>query len=207
MLKNLFSRNDPDKEFAKETQRKEQDSNRDNNIIANELNPAAEQMYREQQAERNDLLKWQQDLDSDVFDLVMQLQGYRLNGNKYEYVLEEGEEPLCNSRFIHEVVIPNLKPFMGRNIINSNLDTNSIHLMLRSTADDIADAMADGFYRYKIDFCNFDIVLRMIKNTLIPSPYRALNGFTKKTDSTMSKMIENYTRGEEKEKRLSLFSR
>jgi hypothetical protein len=72
--------------------------------------------------------------------------------------------------------------------------------MLRSTCDDIVDAMADGHDRYGIHFENFDLVLRLIKNTIQPGTFRALKGWTKKMDSTMVKRIEseNVNTGEKK---------
>lgn len=139
------------------------------------------------QANRSDLIRWQQELDDELFNTVQTLLGRTAVDDR----LIQVSDPLCNKTFIHEVIIPQCKPFMSRNMINSNLDERRILMLLRSTCDDIVDAMADGHDRYGISFENFDLVLRLVKNTIQPGTFRALRGWTKKMDSTMVKRIES----------------
>ena len=66
--------------------------------------------------------------------------------------------------------------------------------MQRETMNDIADAIADSWVvdksRYNIKFTDLDLIIRLVKNTIRPGAYRALHGFTKKTDSSAIKRIE-----------------
>ena len=139
---------------------------------------------------KSDLLKWQQDLDGELMDLVNRLRGYIKNDNG-EYVPVKGSNPLCNTKFIVDVVIPQCKPFISRNLINSTFTEDRILLDLKNTSNDITANIADGYDIYDINFQNYDIVLRMIKNVIRAGAFRALNGFTKKTDSTVHKMLES----------------
>jgi hypothetical protein len=110
-------------------------------------------------------------------------------------------QPLCNDLFIDSVVIPQCKPFMNRNLINSNLTEKRILAMLKDTSNDIVNNMSDGYDIYNINFMQYDNVLRMIKNTISASAFRALNGWTKKTDSTSFKKIEStFENGNERKK-------
>lgn len=135
---------------------------------------------------RNDLIRWQQELDDELFSLVQTLVGKELRDG--EWIVTKGK-PLCNKDFIQEVVIPQCKPFLSRNMINTKYDENRILTDLKATMDDIVDAMADGFDRYEIDFRTYDLVVRLIKNTINPSPYRAHHGWTKRMDNSTIKQI------------------
>ena len=139
---------------------------------------------------KSDLLKWQQDLEEELIDCVQTLRGYSKIEGEWKKVRDQA---LCNDSFIYEVVVPQCKPFLSRNLINSNFDEKRILKMLKFTMNDISDAMSDGYDKYDINFRNFDLVIREIKNVIIPAPFRALHGWTKKTDSTMAKRIEAFS--------------
>jgi hypothetical protein len=139
---------------------------------------------------KSDLLKWQQDLDGELMDLVNRLRGYVM-GEDGEYRREPGVVPLCNNKFIVDVVIPQCKPFLSRNLINSTFTEERILLDLKNTSNDIMSNMADGFDIYDMKFQNYDVILRMVKNVIKAGAFRALDGFTKKTDSTVHKMLES----------------
>lgn len=146
---------------------------------------------------RNDLLRWQQELDDELFSLVQSLLGKQRNEDGWETV----SPPLCNLKFIHEVIIPQCRPFMSRNMINTHYDERRILMDLKSTHRDIIDVMADNWDKYDIDFANFDLILRLIKNTNNPGPYRALKGWTKKIDSSTIKRIESLQEQQEQKKK------
>ena len=139
---------------------------------------------------KSDLLKWQQDLSGELMELVNTLRGYSMDAEGV-YKPTKGVEPLCNNVFITDVVIPQCRPFISRNLINSTFTEERILLDLKHTSNDIVANMADGFDRYDIDFQNYDIVLRMIKNVIKAGAFRALNGFTKKQDSHIHKVLES----------------
>ena len=153
-------------------------------------NAATDQLDIAIQETKSDLIRWQQDLDEELFELVLQLKGGK-KGEDGIYFVPDDAEPLCNDLFITDVVIPQCKPFIARYFINSNLDETRILNALIHTCNDIANLMSDGYDLYKIEFIKFDDVIRIIKNVLVPSAFRALNGWTKKTDSTNFRRIES----------------
>jgi len=157
-------------------------------------------------------------------ELVLTLQSYHKEGSIWKKNMEiardkdgqiiYGEDkkpkmipapPLVNDLFIYEVVLPQCKPYISRNLINSNFTEKRILGMLRCTCNDIANAMADGWDRYGIRFENYDLVDRAIKNTIIPGPFRAQNGWTKKTDSTVTRRIENLNENPAMQEKKKLF--
>jgi hypothetical protein len=156
-----------------------------------ETDANTDQTYIAEQEGKADLLRWQQELDDELLNCVQTLRGYAKNedGNW----IKVREKPLCNDKFIHDVIVPQCKPFLSRNLINSNFEEKRILKMLRYTMDDISDAMCDGWDVYSVNFMDFDLIMRTIKNVIIPAPFRALKGWTKKTDSTMSKRMEAIT--------------
>ena len=142
------------------------------------------------QETKADLIKWQQDLGDELFELVLQLKGYK-RGSDGNWFVPKDAQPLCNDLFISDVVIPQCRPFISRGFINSNLTEERILMSLKNTCNDIVNMMADGYDIYNIEFIKFDDVMRIIKNVLIPSAFRSLNGWTKKTDSTNFRRIES----------------
>lgn len=150
---------------------------------------------------KSDLLKWQQDLDGELIDLTNRLRGYTKDEDGV-FKIGEGVEPLCNDKFIVDIVIPQCKPFISRNLINSTFTVEDILMSLKCTANDITANMADGYDIYDIKFQNYDVILRMIKNIIRAGAFRALNGFTKKVDSTIHKLIESKFENEGQQKRM-----
>ena len=129
-----------------------------------ELSAQDDMTYIGEQEKKSDLLKWQQDLGEELIECVQTLRGYAKDEDgEWKKVRET---PLCNDKFIYEVVVPQCKPFLSRNLINSNFDEKRILKMLRFTMDDITDAMTSGWDLYDIEFMNFDIVTREIKNVI-----------------------------------------
>jgi len=153
------------------------------------VNAPEEQTEIMNQEGKSDLLKWQQDLDEELMELIYRLKGFAKIDGEFKPI--PGHRPLCNEKFIINVVIPQCKPFLSRNLINSTFTEERILLDLKHTANDIMANMADGYDLYNINFQNYDIILRLIKNVIKAGAFRALNGFTKKTDSTIFKKLES----------------
>jgi len=164
-------------------------------ILSSALHPSDDQNYDALQERRSDLIRWQQELDGDVFSLINTFLGQRIDDDG-RIVNIAGTVPLCNSLFIHQVVEPKLRPFISKNLINSNLDTQQILLMQQTTSNDIADMMADNWDKYGIKFVNNDGIVRDIKNVMKASAWRSWKGWTKKTDSSMIKRIEQESFGD-----------
>ena len=161
---------------------------REQNIIA--LNAPEEQTEITNEVGKADLIRWQQDLDPEMERIAYRLTGWTKQQDG-SWTKTKGKKPLCNNKFMDDVVAPQLEPFLTKNLINTNLTEERILLNLRNTADDIASNMADGFDIYEIEFMNYDIVLRLLKNTMSASMFRALKGWTKKQDSQIHKILES----------------
>ena len=159
------------------------------------------------QEDRSDLLKWQQDLDPELQKLIHTLKGeIIINDTWTPRTFWKGGKliratPMCNDRFIQEVIVPQCSPFIDRNIINTYFEEIEILSNLKNTCDDIADAMCDHYDEYGIEFTNYDIIMRNIKNVIKPGAYRALKGWTKKIDSTIIRRVEQSNESENKEKK------
>ena len=142
-----------------------------------------------QSAMKSDLIRWQQEMNPDLMDLIMHLRGV-VQTEDGKLVKLPDKKPLCNELFINDVVIPQCKPFLNKNFINTNFTEDQINMTLRHTWWEIKDNMADGFDKYDIEFANYDIVLRLIKNLQKAAAFRALKGWTKKEDSRIIKRVE-----------------
>ena len=156
----------------------------------NKETTADDQTYLYDQEKKSDLLRWQQELGDELIECVQTLRGFAMNENGIW--IKVRKEPLCNDKFIYDIVMPQCKPFLSRNLINSNLDEKRILKMLRFTMDTVTNVMAEGHDVYDIDFRDFDVIDMLITNVIMPAPFRALGGWTKRTDSTMSKRIEAF---------------
>ncbi len=163
-----------------------------------------DEAYMQEHKERSDLIRWQQDLDDDLQKLVHKLKAHhQVNGvwvrqtekvwdEETDTIIEQYKIPMVNDLFIDQVVIPQCEPFLSRNIFNSNLDETRILTMLKRTMNEIADAMCDGYDVYGIEFRNFGIVDNLIRITIIPSPFRSLQGWNKRMDNMAIRRIESF---------------
>ena len=154
------------------------------------------------QESRSELLKWQQDLGDELEKLKHRLRGEVLENNqwtkkRYTVLDSNGEQmtvtiaPLTNETFI-DYIEAQVEPFLSRNLINSNFTEKRILDTLKYTMNDVTDAMVDGWDIYGIEFINYDLVIRLIKNTIMPGPYRAMNNGQRVHDRTISKRIEAF---------------
>lgn len=158
---------------------------------------------------RSDLIRWQQDFKEEIEQLKHDLRNeyYDFKNNDWvrrivEYAVEDErgnisiEEkklpPLINEYGLQMIEVQ-LRPFLSRNLFNSNLSENRILDMLRRTAKAILYNLVDNITDYEIEFRNIDQILRLIMNVMIPSPYRALHGWGKKMDTGQIKRVEAYS--------------
>ena len=189
-----FNKENPEMKFAKE--QSEEDREHSKSIETFRATAQDDQTALQMQAERTDLLKWQQDLDPELQKLIHNLKGEVLVNDVWQQKqYRKGDKiftirPICNDRFIQEIIIPQCSPFLDRNIFNTWYEEKDILETLRNTCDDLCDTMADHYDEYGIEFTDFDNVLRNIKNVIRPGAYRALKGWTKKIDSTIIRRVE-----------------
>ena len=149
-----------------------------------------------QQEAKMDLLRWQQDMTEDEKSLYIHL--LDLIEVEGKLIPRPNGKPLCNDRFISEVVRPIIRPFLSKNMINTTYDREGVRRMLRNTFDTLTDTLADGYNDnieegYGIEFRNYDIIDRELKNFCESAANRSLGGFTKKHDSSIIKVVEGRT--------------
>jgi len=162
--------------------------NRESNTFNAVTNPNQDQTDIAYQESKTDLIKWQQDLDPELEKIAFQLTGWVKKNNTW---IKTDKKPLCNDRFMDDVIIPQCAPYLSRIMTNTNLQEERILKMLECTANTIADNMSDNFDIYGIESVNNDIVLNEIENFCITSAFRSVDGWTKKMDSSMIKRIES----------------
>jgi hypothetical protein len=159
----------------------------------------------QEQKERTDLLRWQQDLGDELEELKHRLRretyvedkgwikqkfliGYKEDGNE----VFQDMPPIMNEIGINNIEIICL-PLTSRNMINSNFSEDRVLDMIKRTCNTIVtDFAAKGDRTYGMEFNDYSVALRMIKNVIIPAPFRAVNGWNKKVDSTISKDVRTY---------------
>ena len=199
MFENLFNRKKEEQQIE-EAQEKEHKFVQGRDMFNAAVGEQDDYMIMNEQ--RNDLLKWQQDLDDEMEKLKHRLRSEvkTEHGWKRKTIIkydEEGNEliyeypALANDIFVDHVETL-VEPFLSRNLINSNFNEDRILQMLKDTMNDIVDSMADNYDNYGIDFSNFDIVVRLIKNVIIPGPFRALNDGQRRHDRSINKRVEAF---------------
>lgn len=165
---------------------------------------ADDNTYLENQDRKSDLIRWQQEFGEELETLYHELLSEEKTQKGWEtkkyqeysetkkvYVLKE-VPPLCSPAFAEKLLRIAVKPWLNKNAVNSNLDEKTIVKMLRNTHNDVVTSISDEWGQHRIRNINdANAIVRMIKNFTDPAAYRALDGWTKKTDSTMIKRIES----------------
>ena len=160
--------------------------------------------YLETQNQKSDLIRWQQEFNEELENLKHELlsevktsKGWErktykeYDENTRTYVLKE-VTPLCSQEFAEKLIRIAVKPWLNKNAVNSNLSEKTILKMLRNTHNDVVGAISDGWGLHGIkSLDDANQITRMIKNYVDPAAFRALEGWTKRTDSTMIKRIES----------------
>jgi len=171
---------------------RQEQNNREYGMLREQLNHSnAEQLKDEillqQQNEREDLLRWQQDLDDEEEQLIHDLRNeIYIDGKGW---IPDGP-PLMNKRGIKKV-LSDIRPFLSRNMINCNYTEDRVLDMLKRSSHNLATDLCANHRLYDLEFSNISMVLRWIKNIKMSGPHRAINGWTKNKDSTISKRVEN----------------
>ena len=198
----MFDFINSDKKEALATEKREKDFVRERDTFnSHHTDDAA---YLETQTQKSDLIRWQQEFKEDLDDLYHELLSEIKTSNGWEpktykeydeekrvYVIKK-ISPLCSPVFADQLKSMALKPWLSKSAVNSNLSEKKILSMLRNLHNDVATAISDteGMNGIK-SISDANYIARMIKNYVDPAAFRALDGWTKRTDSTMIKRIES----------------
>lgn len=166
--------------------------------------------YEATQQLRSEFLRWQQDLEPELAQLAHDLRNEYLTDDgwtkKYEVYRDEKGQPikvylpaLMNELGI-QMVITYCRPLVSKNLINTQYTDEIIRVTLLETMKTISNDLADNFDKYEADFLDYDRILTLIKNTVKPTAYRALGGWTKKTDASVIKIQEVFTEQKNQQK-------
>lgn len=178
---------------------------RNKDQIAFQTSAASDVVEIAQHEQRTDLLKWQQNLKDEIEALKHRLRREVKDGDKWEPLKKLiGKDPQTSKRIFEDLppymnelgicmVEDQIWPLTSRNIINTNLQEERILKILERTCNAIADNMADNFDMYDARFVDYDIILTMVKNIIIPAPFRSLGGWNKKMDNETTRRIESLT--------------
>lgn len=170
---------------------------------------------------RSDLIRWQQDFEEDLIALKHQFRNEYFDKDRKQWVKrmsivykektdEKGNvsivevqvpmRPMINEHGI-AMIESLVRPFMSRNMFNTNFDDTRILKMLLSTSNELVDNLTDNYDSYGVEFTNNSLIVRIVKNFITPGPYRALKGWGKSTDIGQIKRVENLTMRDHAQKR------
>jgi len=199
MFENILSPNNEMKQQIEAEKRAMSFQREENTFRATAAEDNSEVMSQEG---KSDLIKWQQDLKAEVSELKYKLLGYEVIDGKWV----QKQVPLCNKLFVHQIIDPMFSAYMSRSFINTNLDERQLLMRVKKTCNNVAKTLISKHEKYGVKFEDFDDIDSQCKNILVPAAFRALKGWTKKTDSTIFKRIESANEsGNEKEKKTNLF--
>ena len=116
----MFSPNKEEK-FAVESEQRNMEFQREQNTMA--ITAPEERAELMNQEGKSDLLKWQQDLDPELERIAHRFTGWIKSEGEW---IKTTNIPLCNDRFMNDVVAPQLEPFLTKNLINSNFTEERI---------------------------------------------------------------------------------
>jgi len=177
-------------------QRTQINADQQREILGQVTSPQADMALLEHQKEREDLVKWQQDLKKELenleHDLKREIQDEKgdwvpmtepaVDQDTGEYIVDKEKEemmfvpvaPACNQLCI-QMIKTNCRPLMSRNMMMSNFQEERILQMLKRTMAAIIRNIGFNTNKYEVEFHDFSYIISVIKNYIISSPFRALN--------------------------------
>ena len=165
---------------------------RENTAVQATTNDAT---FIQEQNQKTDLIRWQQELENSLDTLKNRLRSKTKNRDG-DWIEIETVPPLLTEEGITMVEVE-LSPFLGeeaKNLINSNLTETMILNTLRNTSDTIVCNLADNYDTYIVDATpsRMSHIMRIIKNAMLPTPFRAQDGWTLKENNKGTKRIETF---------------
>jgi len=151
-----------------------------------------DQIMMQQQEDRTDLLRWQQDMSDELKCLIHDLRNEVYVESTGVWVAQG--KPIMNDIGIRKIE-SHVRPFLSRNMFNTNFNEDRVLGMLRDTSNSLTIDLCMNYGVYDLDFSNCHVITRWIKNIIMAGPHRAMHGWNKKIDSTISKRVEAFSEG------------
>lgn len=195
------------------------------NINMIDLADRPDQEYMARKEERDDLTRWQQDLDEDLQKLRYNLMNYTFNFEKQTWgaetqlvIDEDGNEkevpipPLLNKFGIAKTTSV-VKQYLNRNVMMSNLSLQIINRIMLGFSETLILDLGQNYDNYDPDRIrrhlpenDLKLVLKLLQDTVEPTLYRALDNGERKYLNTTHKHIEAFTDQQQPQKK-GLFNR
>ena len=170
-----------------------------NALVESATDPNSDMTFLEQQRQKEDLTKWQQDLDPELQLFQHDLRNEYFDENK-GWAKKQGMfkgkfqdlPPLCNEYCIQKLTA-DIRPMMSKNLMMSSWQEERILRFLLTNINAITIDL--GLYRreYGIQFNHTTAITNMIKNITTPTFFRALANGERKFLSTINRRIETHS--------------
>lgn len=203
MFENILPGKNKEERIEKEILNKQLTASKEQAMMGVADNPQADMAWLEQRRERDDLVKWQQNLAEELFNLELDLRRKYINSEGQ--IVSTGEGPACNEKYI-QMIRTNCRPLLSRNMIMTSFNEERILQILKRSMAAIVRTLCVSYDKYGIDYFDISYVLATIKNYVMPAPFRALNGGEKKYLGTVNKRIETYSGNIEQENKKGILS-
>ena len=192
-------------QIKREVQSEDKQLNAAKEQAAMNMSAMEHQSFMEDQNKKADLIKWQQELDIEVLKHKLRNEFWDAEAGAWmrKKLRIAGKQlymdPLMSEDGIAAVETC-IDPFIGenaKNLINCNIDEKRILMMLKRTCLDLNHVFTYNYDNYFTNPTpsNMTLAKRIIKNAITPTPFRAINGFSKKQDNMATKRIETMNDG------------
>jgi len=172
-------------------------------LLTNATNPQSELIQLKEQEEREDLVRWQQDLGPEMEQLEHDLKREVFDKKTNEWVSlkewvygDDGQPkevdatPMCND-FCIQMIKATIRPFMTKNEIMSNYTEDRILQKMRNTLKTLSRNVGVKHDFYEIDFHDISSIRTIVQNAMMSAPFRALNQGERNYLKTSTRRIEN----------------
>ncbi len=167
-----------------------------------------DQMFLEDKDEREQLLRWQQNINPELEELKHDLLNeYKdAEGNWKSYLTEVFDEetgklktvdmpPRMNS-FGVQFVLSNIKRYINRNTMRCSMSTEEINTKMRSFSNAMTIALAVNSTEYQINMTEYHSICRTIRSMVHFTLLRALNDGERKNEREIRRLVETNTGGQ-----------
>lgn len=200
----------PQERMQREMFDREIDNSNEQNMLAMG-NQGAEEIYLQQQDQREDLTKWQQTLLTDLNMAIHELKNEIQNDEgewesqleftgKYE--TQDGKEvpvykpmkPKLNDKGI-SFLKSQIMPCISKNLINSNYTEEFIMTRLKSILRVFRVNLAYYYSAYDIEKGNLEAITSIFKSLIEPTYFRCLKGGERQLQREIRKVVEAVSLG------------
>ena len=187
MAFNPFSKKTPNPQQQIEDER---NFSHKENIMVNATHPQSteDNIYIDQQAQRSDLIKWQQDLSPEIQIMIHKIRReHEVSDGKWH--TPEGMVPIANNTFIMDMV-GLIDMSTSKNLINSNYSEDRVLMALQSTLFSFRCMLQENREFYDIRKPDMHLIVRLFKSAIEPTYWRCWNNGERKYAGEFNKRVE-----------------